>query len=249
MSTSSRRVSCEIRLCVVLHSVCHCLSGSLKASARAEQAAELGSAAERLDKRCTRFVKGSRRYRDGIGTTSGSQTDFTEALREFCGGADGTGTDEESMSIGEGGTFPLLAPTETGPRCLAAGKAQRQGCGCPLQARGLCRASLGSSRTWASRRSCSGPRRVPQLPAVHAARRNACRSSIRRRADLLHLWGQRACLGRAAGLTRLQVDHLLVDQLHNSWHKLLAGVREAASQLRSRTEEYDEAQKRFLGHR
>ncbi len=214
-----------------------------------EQAAELGSAAERLDKRCMRFVKGSRRYRDGIGITSGSQTDFTEALREFCGGADGTGTDEESMSIGEGRDLPLPGPTENSSLCVAPGTAQRVGCGCPLQAPGLCRASSGCSRTSASRRSCSGPRRAPRPPAVHAAGHNACSLRIRRRTDLLRLWGETARPGCAPRPPRLQVDHLLVDQLHNSWHKLLAGVREAASQLRSRTEEYDEAQKRFLGHR
>lgn len=66
-----------------------------------EQAADLASAAERLDKRCGRLVKGSRRYRDGIGAASSSQTEFSETLREFCGGVDGTGTDEESMSIGD----------------------------------------------------------------------------------------------------------------------------------------------------
>lgn len=67
------------------------------------QAADLGAQAERLDRRTGRLVRGARRYRDGLGSMAHAQTDFADALREFCGGPDGTGTDEESMSIGETG--------------------------------------------------------------------------------------------------------------------------------------------------
>lgn len=60
----------------------------------------LGAQAERLDRRTGKLVRGARRYRDGLGGIAHAQTEFADMLREFCGGLDGTGTDEESMSIG-----------------------------------------------------------------------------------------------------------------------------------------------------
>ncbi len=45
-------------------------------------------------------MRGARRYRDGVAGTSHAQAEFADALRDFCGGPDGTGTDEESMTIG-----------------------------------------------------------------------------------------------------------------------------------------------------
>ena len=38
------------------------------------QASQLGAAAERLDKRCGRLVRGTRRYRDGVAAVSHAQT-------------------------------------------------------------------------------------------------------------------------------------------------------------------------------
>ena len=50
---------------------------------------------ERLENRCNRFVKGSKKYKEGINVLSQSQTSFADFLEEFCGG-----TDEESMMLG-----------------------------------------------------------------------------------------------------------------------------------------------------
>ncbi|KAA6429276.1 MAG: hypothetical protein FRX49_00672 [Trebouxia sp. A1-2] len=58
---------------------------------------ELDDALERLENRCNRFVKGSKKYKEGINVLSQSQTSFADFLEEFCGG-----TDEESMMLGGG---------------------------------------------------------------------------------------------------------------------------------------------------
>ncbi len=50
---------------------------------------------DRLENRCNRFVKGSKKYKEGINVLSQSQTSFADFLEEFCGG-----TDEESMMLG-----------------------------------------------------------------------------------------------------------------------------------------------------
>lgn len=60
------------------------------------QLTELDDMLERLDIRCNRFMKGSKRYKEGINTLSQSQTSFADFLEEFCGG-----TDEESMMLGD----------------------------------------------------------------------------------------------------------------------------------------------------
>lgn len=60
------------------------------------QLSELDETLERLDIRCNRFMKGSKRYKEGINTLSQSQTSFADFLEEFCGG-----TDEESMMLGD----------------------------------------------------------------------------------------------------------------------------------------------------
>jgi hypothetical protein len=65
------------------------------------QAKDLGAQAERLDRRTGKLVRGARKYRDGLGGMAHAQTGFADTLREFCGGPDGCGTDEESMSIGD----------------------------------------------------------------------------------------------------------------------------------------------------
>ena len=59
------------------------------------QLSELDETLERLDIRCSRFLRGSKRYKEGINTLSQSQTSFADFLEEFCGG-----TDEESMMLG-----------------------------------------------------------------------------------------------------------------------------------------------------
>lgn len=61
----------------------------------ASQLSELDETLERLDVRCNRFMKGSKRYKEGINTLSESQNVFADFLEEFCGG-----TDEESMILG-----------------------------------------------------------------------------------------------------------------------------------------------------
>jgi hypothetical protein len=61
----------------------------------------LGAQAERLDRRTGKLVRGARKYRDGLGGMAQAQTAFADTLRDFCGGPDGSGTDEESMSIGD----------------------------------------------------------------------------------------------------------------------------------------------------
>lgn len=58
---------------------------------------ELDDTLERLENRCNRFVKGSKKYKEGINVLSQSQTSFADFLEEFCGG-----TDEESMMLGGG---------------------------------------------------------------------------------------------------------------------------------------------------
>ena len=59
------------------------------------QVSELDETLERLDIRCNRFIKGSKKYKEGINVLSQSQTSFADFLEEFCGG-----TDEESMMLG-----------------------------------------------------------------------------------------------------------------------------------------------------
>lgn len=59
------------------------------------QLSELDESLERLDIRCNRFMKGAKRYKEGINTLSQSQHSFADFLEEFCGG-----TDEESMILG-----------------------------------------------------------------------------------------------------------------------------------------------------
>ena len=59
------------------------------------QLSELDETLERLDIRCNRFMKGSKRYKEGINALSQSQNSFADFLEEFCGG-----TDEESMILG-----------------------------------------------------------------------------------------------------------------------------------------------------
>ena len=76
------------------------------------QAADLGGQAERLERRTGKLVRGARRYRDGLAQMAHSQTDFADALRDFCSGPDGTGTDEESMSIGGQSPFVLFCCLE-----------------------------------------------------------------------------------------------------------------------------------------
>lgn len=61
------------------------------------QVSELDETLERLDIRCNRFIKGSKKYKEGINVLSQSQTSFADFLEEFCGG-----TDEESMMLGNG---------------------------------------------------------------------------------------------------------------------------------------------------
>ncbi|DBB01590.1 TPA: hypothetical protein ACH3X1_000238 [Trebouxia sp. C0004] len=58
---------------------------------------ELDDTLDRLENRCNRFVKGSKKYKEGISVLSQSQTSFADFLEEFCGG-----TDEESMMLGGG---------------------------------------------------------------------------------------------------------------------------------------------------
>ena len=60
------------------------------------QLSELDETLERLDIRCNRFMKGSKRYKEGINLLSQSQNSFADFLEEFCGG-----TDEESMILGD----------------------------------------------------------------------------------------------------------------------------------------------------
>lgn len=133
-----------------------------------EQAAKLGLTAERLDKRCGRLIKGSRRYRDGIIDGSHSQTEFAETLRDFCGGSDDT--DEESMSIGSGTLSRFIEVFDD--------------------------------------------------------------------------------LSTSSDLLKSQVDQLLVDRMQAVWQRqLLTSARDCATQLRNRSDEHDEAQKRYLGHR
>ena len=64
---------------------------------------------DRLDKRTQRLVKGSKVYKDGVGSISQHQMDFAEALEGFCGG-----TDEESLQLGK-----LAAALRLCPCCLA----------------------------------------------------------------------------------------------------------------------------------
>jgi len=59
------------------------------------QVSELDDTLDRLENRCNRFVKGSKKYKEGINVLSQSQTSFADFLEEFCGG-----TDEESMLLG-----------------------------------------------------------------------------------------------------------------------------------------------------
>ena len=59
------------------------------------QVSGLDETLERLDNRCNRFIKGSKKYKEGINGLSQSQTSFADFLEEFCGG-----TDEESMLLG-----------------------------------------------------------------------------------------------------------------------------------------------------
>lgn len=73
------------------------------------QAKDLGAQAERLDRRTGKLVRGARKYRDGLGGMAYAQTGFADTLREFCGGPDGCGTDEESMSIGDSGPATAAA--------------------------------------------------------------------------------------------------------------------------------------------
>ena len=109
------QINCEQLLhacrgsCADLHDPCvfiifrHCLVRSLHISctkpmstlAFALQLSELDESLERLDIRCNRFMKGSKRYKEGINTLSQSQNSFADFLEEFCGG-----TDEESMILG-----------------------------------------------------------------------------------------------------------------------------------------------------
>ena len=65
---------------------------------------------DRLDKRTQRLVKGSHRYKDGVGAMSQQQVGFAEALEDFC-----RGTDEESLLHGRDATpRTLLAARQTG---------------------------------------------------------------------------------------------------------------------------------------
>lgn len=133
-----------------------------------EQAEKLGAVAERLDKRCGRLIKGSRKYRDSINASANSQTDFADTLRDFCGGNDGT--DEESMSIGSGTLSRFVEVFDE--------------------------------------------------------------------------------LSVSSGTLKTQVNKKLVEEMQQVWQKeLLEGARERASQLRARSDDHDEAQKRYLGHR
>ena len=50
---------------------------------------------DRLENRCNRFVKGSKKYKEGVKTMAQTQLSFADFLEEFCGG-----TDEESMILG-----------------------------------------------------------------------------------------------------------------------------------------------------
>ncbi len=60
---------------------------------------------ERLENRCNRFIKGSKKYKEGINVLSQSQTSFADFLEEFCGG-----TDEESMMLGVLTSVLLVRP-------------------------------------------------------------------------------------------------------------------------------------------
>ena len=59
------------------------------------QVSDLEETLDRLENRCSRFVKGSKKYKEGVNTLSQSQLSFADFLEEFCGG-----TDEESMMLG-----------------------------------------------------------------------------------------------------------------------------------------------------
>ena len=60
------------------------------------QVKELDEAVDRLDKRCSKVIKGSHKYKDGLATISQQQLGFADTLEDFCGG-----TDEESLMLGE----------------------------------------------------------------------------------------------------------------------------------------------------
>ena len=59
------------------------------------QVKEMDEQLDRLDRRAQKLVKGSHRYKEGVGSMSAHQVGFAEALEEFCGG-----TDEESLLLG-----------------------------------------------------------------------------------------------------------------------------------------------------
>ena len=61
----------------------------------ATQVSDLEETLDRLESRCGRFVKGSKKYKEGVNTLSQSQLSFADFLEEFCGGPD-----EESMMLG-----------------------------------------------------------------------------------------------------------------------------------------------------
>lgn len=56
---------------------------------------DLEETLDRLENRCNRFVKGSKKYKEGVNTMAQAQLSFADFLEEFCGG-----TDEESMILG-----------------------------------------------------------------------------------------------------------------------------------------------------
>ena len=92
----------------------------------ASQLSELDETLERLDVRCNRFMKGSKRYKEGINTLSESQNVFADFLEEFCGG-----TDEESMILGNElmlidcmsaiAPYKVLHAFDTSEHCLLLG--------------------------------------------------------------------------------------------------------------------------------
>lgn len=59
------------------------------------QVSDLEETLERLESRCSRFVKGSRKYKEGVNSLAQAQMSFADFLEEFCGGGD-----EESMMLG-----------------------------------------------------------------------------------------------------------------------------------------------------
>ena len=56
---------------------------------------DLEETLDRLESRCTRFNKGSKKYKEGVNSLAQAQQSFAEFLEEFCGSGD-----EESMMLG-----------------------------------------------------------------------------------------------------------------------------------------------------